>query len=493
MDRPLSSQLQIWENVEDCEIIPGDQIEQTLSRTTRQVPCLLKPGSIDSLRKIVDIARTKAIPIYPISCGKNWGYGAHLPVEDENVVVSLERFKKIGPCEPHAGKIYIEPGVTQIELYNYLEKYHPQYTYNVTGAGSDTSVIGNSLERGIGYYRSRTEDFHGLKVLTSTGSILQPDDTLWKPWYPLGIGPGWDGLFFQSNLGIVLGGWFSIIPKQEENSFLSVFNGDLVILVDDLKKLYENNLISTVTHIGDPSRKEYVLDGLIQKRFPDLPIDDRKSLIQEFASSDYTGLCAIHGRKRINKAAIKEIKATVSSTTKVLALTQKRISIFSNVLGALPIKRAKLYRVFLESYRGLLELCEGVPTNIGHLGLQKDGDDPNYFHDSAYYLNATLPPSAKETRTLLRILGNCPLKLSTTFIMMGGGTLSAIITLHFKPDEADEAKKQLQILTKVLVDHGFPPYRAGIDQMSSIHFSDTAKALKKALDPAGIIAPGRYS
>ena len=203
MDAELSNPLQIWEEIEDCEIIPGDQVGQTLSRTTRQVPCLLKPGGIDGLKQIVAKAKENRIPIYPISRGKNWGYGAHLPVKDGSTIVSLERLRKIGPCVPESNKIYVHPGVSQEDLYNYLETNYPQFTFNVTAGGSDTSILGNCLERGIGYYRSRAHELHGLQVLTINGDIIERNPELWHPSHPEGIGAGWESLFFQSNYGIV--------------------------------------------------------------------------------------------------------------------------------------------------------------------------------------------------------------------------------------------------------------------------------------------------
>ena len=63
--------------------------------------------------------------------------------------------------------------------------------------------------------------------------------------------------------------------------------------------------------------------------------------------------------------------------------------------------------------------------------------------------------------------------------------------------ERQAARDCHRALTAELIEAGYPPYRAGIDEMDlldphgSSHWAVVA-ALKRALDPDGVLAPGRY-
>ena len=67
----------------------------------------------------------------------------------------------------------IEPGVTQMQLYEFLQNHCPELTFNVTGSGKETSIIGNALDRGVGYMGPRREDLFGLEIVLGTGEILR--------------------------------------------------------------------------------------------------------------------------------------------------------------------------------------------------------------------------------------------------------------------------------------------------------------------------------
>ncbi len=493
MDAELDNKQVIWNNINDLEIIPGQTLSPTLCKTTRQIPCLLKPGTIESLKQIVTVARENKIPIYPISRGKNWGYGAHLPVENGCTVVSLERLNKIGPCDPDSGKIYLEPGVSQEELFTYLKNNYPQFTFNVTGAGKDTSIIGNCLERGLGYFQERSKELHGMKVLTISGEVIEQNAECWKPWHPAGVGMLWEGLFSQSNLGIVLGGWFSLYHKQEDSTFLSLENSSLTQLITDFKKLYENNLLTTVSHVGDPTRKQYVFDGLVRKSLPELSEKRRNEVVAQFANETFSGLTVLHGRKSVNKVIVRDIRKLVSSSTKVIDYKREKLDRLKALTKLIPLKKFQNYAAFIEAGEDLLDLCSGIPSDIGLLSIQKTIADPNLSPEGAYYLNATLPPQPEKTETIIKLLEGCRVKTSTTFIMKDAHCISTIITFHFDPQQHDYAKQELRSFTSKLIENGFPPYRAGIDQMDQLSYSTLNAKLKGLLDPENLISPGRYS
>ena len=84
---------------------------------------------------------------------------------------------------------------------------------------------------------------------------------------------------------------------------------------------------------------------------------------------------------------------------------------------------------------------------------------------------------------------------------VGTKALECVINLAFerdKPDRVRAAHECIEQVQREFMKQGMIPYRVGIQSMAQVvresdPFWQTVKELKKALDPNGIIAPGRYS
>lgn len=61
----------------------------------RVIDGVLLPGSVEEIRHIVAIAGRFNVALYPISTGKNWGYGSANPVRDRSVILDLSRMNRI--------------------------------------------------------------------------------------------------------------------------------------------------------------------------------------------------------------------------------------------------------------------------------------------------------------------------------------------------------------------------------------------------------------
>ena len=81
-------------------------------RTAPVVQAILRPGTREDVQQCVRIANRFRIPIYPISSGKNWGYGSRVPVQD-GVLIDLGRLNRILDFDEELAYVTIEPGVTQ--------------------------------------------------------------------------------------------------------------------------------------------------------------------------------------------------------------------------------------------------------------------------------------------------------------------------------------------------------------------------------------------
>ena len=101
-----------------------DASAETIARYARTMQprgtaprCVLYPESVADVQAIARIAQEHACPIYPISGGRNWGYGDACAPEPGAAIVDLGRMRQILEINAELGYAVIEPGVTQQQLY----------------------------------------------------------------------------------------------------------------------------------------------------------------------------------------------------------------------------------------------------------------------------------------------------------------------------------------------------------------------------------------
>ena len=119
--------------------------------TAQRVPAILRPGSRGDLQACLAVARRFSIAVYPVSSGKNWGYGSRVPVADNCIVIDLSRMNRILDFSEEMGWVTIEPGVTQQQLFEFLSGRKSRLWLDATGSAPDSSIVGNTMERGFGH------------------------------------------------------------------------------------------------------------------------------------------------------------------------------------------------------------------------------------------------------------------------------------------------------------------------------------------------------
>jgi 4-cresol dehydrogenase (hydroxylating) len=90
--------------------------------------------------------------------------------------------------------------------------------------------------------------------------------------------------------------------------------------------------------------------------------------------------------------------------------------------------------------------------------------------------------------------------LFLTFSMINERALGGVITIAYDKDDSEElarARACYEACFALLMDAGYIPYRVGnqsmaaLDPQGDVYWQTVAK-IKAALDPDGLIAPGRY-
>src|SRR5579863_9279670 len=179
------------------------------------------PVSTEEVQQIVRIANRHKIPLYPISTGKNLGYGGSAPAYSGSVVVDLKRMNRILEVNEKNAYALVEPGVSYFDLYRYIQEKGLKLWVDVPDPGWG-SPVGNSLDRGGGYlykeYRNHFDSHCGMEVVLANGELLRtgmgamPGAKTWQQ-YKSGFGPWIDGIFSQSNFGVVTKMGFWLLPQ----------------------------------------------------------------------------------------------------------------------------------------------------------------------------------------------------------------------------------------------------------------------------------------
>lgn len=88
--------------------------------TQQQIALILRPATTAELQQCIKIANQYKQPVYPVSTGKNWGYGSRVPVTDNNVLIELHRLNRILDYNETLGYITVEPGVTFNQAFHFF-------------------------------------------------------------------------------------------------------------------------------------------------------------------------------------------------------------------------------------------------------------------------------------------------------------------------------------------------------------------------------------
>ena len=79
------------------------------------------PDTVEEVQKVVRIANQYKVPIYPISTGRNLGYGGSAPNYSGSVVLDLKRMNRILDVSESNASALVEPGVSYFDLYRYIQ------------------------------------------------------------------------------------------------------------------------------------------------------------------------------------------------------------------------------------------------------------------------------------------------------------------------------------------------------------------------------------
>jgi len=520
-----------WREVLGAEAVSTEtEVLARYARTTQPAGTypsgVLYPVTREQVQAVLRIASGHAVVVYPVSRGRNWGYGDACAPTDGAVIVDLSRMNRILEINAELGYAVIEPGVTQQQLYEAVRREAPGFWLDCTGAGGAASVVGNILERGFGHtpYGDHVRTTCGMEVVLPDGRVLHtgfghfPEAKTARV-YPYGVGPILDGLFMQSNLGIVtqLGLWLYPTPEAFRFFFIRVDREDgLAPLVDALRPLRMRGILNSAVHIGNDLR---IISSL--RRYPweemngATPLSEamRARLRQETGVGAWNVSGALAGTRAQVRSAARAVRQAAGLMGKVVFVDDFKLAFGRRVVSVLQRfgiggRLARQLTALAPNY-GLLK---GIPTDKPLRGTQwrlrgePSGGllDPLEANCGLLWMSPVVPMRGADADAVIRLAA--PLyarhgfELLATFTMLNERSMVAILNMCFdknNPEETAAAAACYDAVMQALKTAGYPPYRVGIQGLPGLTvegdtFWEVAGAIKRALDPADILSRGHY-
>lgn len=450
------------------------------------------PANVEEVQAIVRIANENRVPLWPVSTGRNLAYGGAAPRTRDTMILDLKRMNRVIEVNEELAYAVVEPGVSFFDLYEYLREHDHKLWLSVPGPGWG-SVIGNALERGAGYGRD-SDHFAttvGMEVVLPDGELLRTGAGAMQDnhsWHIMryGFGPMVDGLFSQSGMGIVtrMGRFLTPEPDGFLACDVAVANeDDIVRLIDVMRPFKLNGMIDTPVVVGNiliPASYEgqrsrwYDGEGAI-------PDDVLKQIQSDLGIGHWNGFFGLYGPEDQVQSRWKLIAEAIAS-----------------IPGARSDARFYARGTPIDEFRD--ESLSGKPHLHEFTSL-------NWENSGAHIdFSPVVPMTGQHARRAYKLIRSTLNKHGLDYrggLYCEGRFFRLVCTIYFDRSNAEQRQRVRTAfgeLISVCADNGYGEYRthlAYMDQVaSSYDFNNNAmhkfqERLKTAIDPNGIIAPGK--
>ncbi len=437
------------------------------------------PASVQHVQGVLTVCNRYKIPVWPISTGRNFGYGSAAPATSGQLILDLKRMDRILEVDPVLCTALVEPGVTYQQLHDYLRDRSIPLWLDFPGDGPLVGPLGNTLERGTGStpYGDHFSQSCGMEVVLADGRVLRtgmgslPRSASWQV-FKYGYGPYLDGLFTQSNFAVVtkLGLWLMPAPAAYRTLLVQYAEDQgLAKAVETARVL---RLSGTIPNPCRLSNATWMLTSFMRR------------------AELYQGSGPVPDE--VIFAAARQHGIAPWSLTFTLYGTPEQIAPSLDIAA----------RAFESSGAQLVtDYHDGSQAN--ELGLSSFGL-LNWVGGGGLVWLAPVSPArgsdALRQRDMARsILATYGMDYLAAPTVYGRDLhhLTAVLFDHGDPQAVQRAKACFRDLATAFADNGYGLTRVSIDLMDQVARSygetrrDVNRALKRALDPNGILAPGK--
>ena len=473
------------------QLTPYTKVMMSVPNADHAPAAVLLATTVEQVQAVVRICNQHRVPIWTISTGRNFGYGSAAPGERGQVVLDLRRMNRILSVDADLCTALVEPGVTYQQLYDYIEENKLPLMLSFSAPSAIAGPVGNTMDRGVGYtpYGEHFLMQCGMEVVLANGDVLRTGmggvkgDKAWQV-FKWGYGPTLDGMFTQSNYGICTKMGFWLMPKPPVfKPFEIKFDNEADIneIVEMLRPLRIANIIPNAVVIAG-TLWEAATCGVRRSDYITEPGATPDSVLAQIRKDKHLGAwnvyAALYGTPEQVEVNWKIVTDVIKKAGKGRIITQEDAG------DTQPFK-----------YRA--QLMSGVP-NLQEFGLYnwRGGGGSMWFAPVSQARGSECDKQVKLAKTILNKHG---LDYVGEFIV-GWRDMHHVIDVLFdrsNPEETARANACFSELLDEFEKEGYAVYRVNTAFQERVAQSygpvkrDLERTLKRALDPNGILAPGK--
>lgn len=498
------------ENVE-CKENSTTLLRQATFNFHTKVEAVLYPLSSIHLSECLKIANQYKKPVYVVSRGNNIGLGSSLPPKEDSILIDLSKMNGITDFSEEMAYITVEAGVSFEQVFNFLEDKKSSLMMDSIGSTSKASIVGNTAERGhgMGMYADRFSNVCGFEVVLPNGEIIQTgynaytENNKIAPLAKGGIGASLDGLFTQSNLGIITKLTFWLKPKSD---FFQTFyfevesDQECGSAAEAWKKLRLNGIQASLRIFSDTR-----LVAINMQKPTDIEWSEevRKEWRESIGvENKWIGFGGIYSASELHAEADKKIIInSIGSITKNLVFYDK----FSMANAITEEEKAKVSFFYETSI--LRGYVSDKPLDMCYWRKpEKFAQKTNVHQDlcGVLWYCPIIPQTKKDVQKAIEIVetisSKYKLEPNVGFLFVSERAIDITGAICYDREEVGEEERAIQCHNEIMemfIKEGYAPYRLGIQSMDLISKLNPStltflRILKNSIDPNYILSKNRY-
>jgi glycolate oxidase len=461
------------ENVSNAKPILEAYVTRAIMDISSKAPAIVvRPEHVEEIQAVLKLANEKRIPVVPHSGGLSGGEAT--PTLEGSILLDLRRMNKIIEVDTDARYIIVEPGVTSAQAWKHMQENHPEYRPGVPdGAPPSATIMGDHLDRGFHFlstkYGPAADAVLGLEVVLPTGEVVRTGAGALptaKWFYKWMFGPDLTGLFLgaQGTLGVVTKMAVKIYPMPEFRDVMAFGASDWKYLIEPCLEVLKTESVDLAQggnyHLATTRRALYVWPPVAKPKF--LP-----TVWMNFElGAD-------------SKEELETMKAKISEILKRYQAKHGADNIFE---WKLDIKNI------------IARLTKPNRISVPYAGHKGGG---------LLFITWYMPwqDSGKFCEAAEKLMEKYKVSPVVWLAAVDHGRQALVMPIALFDPKSEEEFKTVEALdremTEQFLEMGGIPYRpnlavhAPLTMPKSIGYYDLLKTIKQAVDPNGIMHPGR--